>query len=158
MKTQKEWKGLHCVYAIVHYPTQQRYIGATRNLQTRISVHRCNLKRGNMSARHMHELWIRDGEDAFGVEILETFAPGSDELFEREQYWLDKRYLEKHSLEFNLTGRSSMIRIGVSSDTLPSLEEFARAAPDELFLRKGRASLLNLIIYTKELEHKLYGR
>lgn len=65
------------IYAIVHVPSGDAYVGKSRQVANRLRSHRANLNRRHHSSPLLQALWEADGPSAFIFEILETLL-GAD--------------------------------------------------------------------------------
>jgi group I intron endonuclease len=75
------------VYAIRNTVNGRCYIGATRDLRTRLMGHRADLRRGACQWTDLQADWDRDGAEAFTFDTLETFTRLHG-VREREDYWI----------------------------------------------------------------------
>lgn len=75
------------VYAIIHEPSGQAYIGSSSKTGRRWGRHLARLSSGRHHSPRLLELWLADGPGAFVFTILEQCAP--DDLVLREQTWAD---------------------------------------------------------------------
>lgn len=75
------------VYAIANTVTGRRYVGATRDLDTRLQAHRAAFRRGANRPVDMQADWDRYGPDAFAFETLEVF-PSLGGVRESEDRWI----------------------------------------------------------------------
>lgn len=86
-----------CIYAIRHEASGKTYVGQTHNLRRRMRDHLKRLRAGNHSNRHLQRAFLRYGEPAFSLTILEECQV--DALTGREQAWIDTVPV---SLRYNL--------------------------------------------------------
>lgn len=75
------------VYAIVHVVSGRRYIGSSKNIKERMSVHAKDLRTGKHHNGHLQRFFDSDGPSSLIATIIETCD--KEEIFSREQQWLD---------------------------------------------------------------------
>lgn len=76
---------MRCVYQIQNILNNKSYIGSTKDLRKRILRHLNDLKRGKHHSIPLQRAYDKYG-DVFNFIILEE----TENLFEREQYWIDR--------------------------------------------------------------------
>lgn len=82
--------GCGTVYAIVHIPSQRRYIGATTTtLVMRMRGHLSPLTKNVHTVADLQADWNRDGPEAFAVEVLERAVPATA-LADTENRWMSR--------------------------------------------------------------------
>ena len=82
------------IYMIRNTVNGKRYIGASRNIESRWEAHRNQLNGVWAIMHHNGELnddWRRYGETAFEFVVVEEIS-NVDTLTERENYWIDHPY------------------------------------------------------------------
>jgi group I intron endonuclease len=77
------------VYAITNTRTGRRYIGATRDLHTRMLAHKAALRGGRSATAGLQADWNTYGAEAFAFDTLEIL-PSIKGVREREDYWLGR--------------------------------------------------------------------
>jgi len=101
------------VYKIVCNHTGKIYVGSSKNMKARFSVHKSDLKRGKHGNPHMKEMYEKYGINNFKLEILENCNESI--LKEREQFWIDKLKSYDDLIGFNVhkfsTHKKSIIKI-----------------------------------------------
>ena len=84
------------IYMIRNTVTGKRYIGSSRNIETRWEAHRNQLN-GSWTLRHpngaLRDDWAQYGEAAFEFVVVEEIGD-VDALAEREHHWIDLPYEE----------------------------------------------------------------
>lgn len=78
------------VYEIVHVPSGRRYVGASKDLQTRFRQHRTDLRRGIHHCKALQDAWSGADEGCFEFVVSCACAPEDLEAFERA-LWLARR-------------------------------------------------------------------
>lgn len=86
------------VYCILNTANDKRYIGSTSNLNSRHKTHFSNLRKNGHCNDHLQSAWNMYGEQVFQFLILEI----TDNLFEREQYWIDHFGTNVNSKGYNI--------------------------------------------------------
>jgi group I intron endonuclease len=74
------------VYAILNLVNDKIYIGSARYIKDRLSWHHKALENNKHHSKLLQRAWFKYGEDSFIFFVLEY----TDNLIEREQYWLDR--------------------------------------------------------------------
>jgi group I intron endonuclease len=59
------------VYVITNTKDGKRYVGISRDIETRLASHRYALRRGRHTSSRLQAAWNEAGEGAFSFEILE---------------------------------------------------------------------------------------
>jgi len=85
------------VYIILNTYNNKYYIGSTINLNARIINHVKELRENKHHSIHLQRSWNKYGGEYFIFGVLE-YVENTDNLIEREQYWLDelKAYNDKY--------------------------------------------------------------
>lgn len=73
------------IYQILNIVNQKAYIGSAKNLNRRKKTHFTQLSKGLHCNIHLQNAYNFYGPDSFKYEVLEL----TDNLIEREQYWID---------------------------------------------------------------------
>lgn len=76
------------IYAILNTFNDKFYIGSAVNLKERWWQHKTRLNIGDHHNKHLNNAWKKYGRDVFIFVVLEYCS--IDELFVKEQYWIDK--------------------------------------------------------------------
>ena len=77
------------IYSITNTVSGKRYIGSSHVIKHRWISHRAELRRDKHRNLRLQQAWQKHGEAAFLFEVLEL-VPNRDDLFDREQAWIDK--------------------------------------------------------------------
>jgi group I intron endonuclease len=100
------------IYCIINIKNQKRYIGSSKNLQTRLLKHRSLLRHNKHENARLQNGWNKYGEDNFDYYILE-FCNGEDNLCKREQFYIDELKPEYNftlKVERNILSKESRIK------------------------------------------------
>ena len=81
-------KSVGGVYAIRNTVSGRVYVGSSDNIKGRWHGHRYHLRHRKHHASKLQRSWTKHGPQAFTFEILEL-VNDSDQLFVREQHWID---------------------------------------------------------------------
>lgn len=76
------------IYRIKNLITNESYVGQSKNIETRIQIHKNSLNRGDGSNRLLQESWNNYGEENFSFETMSNCY--IDELDEMETLFLNK--------------------------------------------------------------------
>lgn len=89
------------IYQIACLPTGKTYIGQSINIAHRFEQHKSDLRLGRHGNRYLQAAWLKYGEEAFTLSILEETEV--ELLTEREIHWI--LHLKSHlpATGFNLT-------------------------------------------------------
>lgn len=74
------------VYRLTCTVSGNNYIGSTKRLSSRLSLHKNHMKNGIHHSQSLQEDYDQYGWDAFTFEVLERCS--EDELLERERDWI----------------------------------------------------------------------
>lgn len=86
------------IYCILNTQTNRRYVGSTINYSHRRSDHIHRLRKGTHYSTLMQKDFNEYGENSFVIfKLEEVFTFNSDELFQHEQFWMDK-YLPEYNI------------------------------------------------------------
>jgi group I intron endonuclease len=97
------------VYALIHKPSGFAYIGCTAGkLSKRLREHRCLLNARQHAATKLQEDWLRDGEHAFELVVLEKLPDTASVVDKRasELYWMQHYSLKGLLYNINQTSFS----------------------------------------------------
>jgi group I intron endonuclease len=86
------------IYSITNTKNGKRYIGSSVRVNVRYGTHVYYLRRGRHHSQILQRAWVKYGEAAFKLEVLEECAPDKQTLLERENYWLSI-----HKPEYNIS-------------------------------------------------------
>jgi group I intron endonuclease len=89
MAETKVSRDISGVYVIRNTVSGRVYVGSSARVSHRWSVHRYSLRKGTHHCAMLQRSWMKHGEDAFVFDILEK-VEREDDLFAREQFWIDK--------------------------------------------------------------------
>lgn len=73
------------IYLIKNAITGSLYVGSSKNIRTRVDVHKFNLRRGTHHSPYLQRSWDKYGEDAFLFSVVELCDLTL--LIEREQFY-----------------------------------------------------------------------
>lgn len=88
------------IYKIVCTVNGKIYVGSSKNMKSRFSVHLSDLKRGKHGNPYMKEIYEKHGKEVFNLVIIERCFP--EFLKNREQYWIDKLNSCNPDIGFNV--------------------------------------------------------
>lgn len=77
------------VYSIVNSLNNNRYIGSSKDIRSRIYQHHYNLEKNKHHSIHLQNAYNKYGRDKFVIVILEVCEPIRDTLLYIEQKYLD---------------------------------------------------------------------
>jgi len=77
------------IYKILNTVNGKFYVGSAVNIWKRWNLHLHYLRHGKHHSRHFQRAFVKYGEPAFQLEVLETVLPMRSALLEREQFYLD---------------------------------------------------------------------
>lgn len=75
------------IYKITNIESGKFYIGSSKEIETRFTDHKNDLRKNNHSNIILQRSWNLHGEDKFTFEIIEECSP--DQCLIREQHYLD---------------------------------------------------------------------
>lgn len=76
------------IYKIVNIKNNKIYIGSSKNIENRWKEHTTSLRRNKHINCILQRAWNKYGEDSFEFQTLENCS--QEQLFEREQYYIDE--------------------------------------------------------------------
>ncbi len=76
------------IYVIINTVNSKVYVGSTKDLEGRWGQHRRELCKGVHCNPYLQRSWSKHGENAFEFMVCE-YTDNTEQLIEREQYWLD---------------------------------------------------------------------
>lgn len=122
-------RGKGGIYKIVHLATGRAYIGSAKDFARRWQQHYGALMANRHKAKHLQSAWNKYGNDAFHFDVIE-FVGDIALLINREQYYLDQRFAEKGSKEFNTSPiAGSQLGYRHSPETRVKLRQASRHLP-----------------------------
>lgn len=77
------------IYSIRCVITGRYYVGSSALMRKRCWAHRRWLRKGKHQSSLLQRAWDKYGEDAFVFALLETISD-LDQIFTREQFWIDR--------------------------------------------------------------------
>lgn len=99
------------IYSILNVKTSQRYVGKSKNIESRFAAHKSILRRSVCAKdcnRHLFNSFKKYGESSFEFSIVEVFEVHDEvNLKLRELYWMDEFKTCDREFGFNLRRDSS---------------------------------------------------
>ena len=77
------------IYRILNTITGKCYIGSSINIKSRWGGHRASLKSGLSKNIKLLRAWNKYGESAFDFSVIEIVIGDKEELYKKEQFWMD---------------------------------------------------------------------
>jgi len=77
------------IYKIENKVNGKMYIGSSKNIENRWKQHKSLLRINKHHSQHLQYAWKKYGEECFKFEVIED-GVSQEDLFAREQYWMDK--------------------------------------------------------------------
>ncbi len=77
------------IYQILNIVTGKCYIGSAIDIKQRWRGHKSGLRRGTSKNIKLQNTWNKHGEQAFEFNIIEIIDVDKEELYKREQYYID---------------------------------------------------------------------
>lgn len=81
------YKKISAIYKIFCTESGKSYIGSAVCFKSRWATHRHLLRSNKHGNRHLQNSWVKYGENSFVFSVIENCP--SQELIDREQYWID---------------------------------------------------------------------
>lgn len=98
-------KSSNCgIYKIESEVNKKVYIGSSVKISSRLSAHRCKLKKGNHGNARLQHAWNKYGEQAFTFIVIEICEKNS--LVEREQFWIDSLSAANRDTGYNIVKKA----------------------------------------------------
>jgi group I intron endonuclease len=110
------------VYLITNQINQKRYVGITsRSIAERFEEHCNQIESKKTKKSAIHEAIVKHGRENFTIEQIDS-AQTTEELYQKEKYWIEK--LGTYKTEYNLTlgGDGSLGRV-LSEETKNKIRE-----------------------------------
>lgn len=134
------------IYKISHIASGRAYVGSSHDLWRRFGSHISTLRSGKHRNARLMAAWRKHGEKAFHIGVLE-YVEIKQDLFSREQYWMDRLRAVERRHGFNLAPQAGSV-VGVprgpetSAKVSAALTGRKRAPFSEEHLANLRASAL----------------
>ena len=77
------------VYEIFNIVNEKRYIGSSVNIRVRWQGHKRQLKQNKHHSPYLQRAWDKYGEESFKFLVIELVTGNKEELYKREQYFID---------------------------------------------------------------------
>lgn len=116
------------IYCVEHVASGKKYIGKSKNINHRLSQHKCDMKKSVRSPDFNRYLWHaaqKYGIGAFTFWVVEHLPPLDEVLSERELYWMDFYETCNRDKGYNLR-RDSSGGMEVHEDTRKLMAESVR--------------------------------
>ena len=94
------------IYKITNLVNNKVYIGQSKNIDYRFSLHKSYLLNNHHENIHLQRAWNRYGEENFKFEVIEECE--ESKLTEKEQYWIDYYGGLNSNNNYNLRDASSV--------------------------------------------------
>lgn len=78
------------IYQIVNKINNHSYIGSSRNITRRWTIHKYHLEKTNHHSAYLQRAWKKYGNAVFDFVILEYIEPDTQLLFDAEKNWIEK--------------------------------------------------------------------
>jgi len=145
------------IYTINNLKSGKVYIGSTKNFEKRWGEHINELRKGNHVNPHLQHAWNKYGESAFEFMVCE-YVDDSEQLINREQYWLDfhRMYTDVYNIVLIVDGSvmSKEIRYRISEAKMghsPSKETRQKLSNAQM----GKPSPMKGRKHTEESKHNM---
>lgn len=90
------------IYIIKNIIDDKVYIGRSKDINSRISSHKCNLKKNNHINKHLQNAWNKYGESSFTFEVLEICKTIED-TYHREVFYIEQYDSANRDKGYNLS-------------------------------------------------------
>lgn len=101
------------VYQIRNKINDKRYIGSSKDVESRWNTHRKELQEGNHHNMYFQRAWNKYEEGDFVFEIREEVTGDQKALLDAEQIYLDKGF--NSGILYNIARRAGKWRIGLAN-------------------------------------------
>lgn len=95
------FSGVKGIYMIECLPNGKKYIGQSINLYARLRAHLVNLKSNKRVNKHLRAAYLKYGQDAFSITILDVGIFSGD-LNRAEKFYIDKYNTTDRSHGYNM--------------------------------------------------------
>ena len=131
------------------------YIGSANDLYNRKSTHFKSLREGTHENSYLQNAYNKYGADAFEFSVLEI-VENSEELIEREQYYMDKTKCYDREIGYNMCklARSSL-GIKRSPETRAKIGAVQKGRKPTLEARRNMSNARKGRKLTEEWKHKI---
>jgi len=89
------------VYQIVNIINNKRYVGSSRDLESRYNTHMSYLDGGNHHNTYLQVEYDKYGKENFKFEVIE-YVEHKQDLIAREQYWIDELDVCNEEIGYNI--------------------------------------------------------
>lgn len=90
------------IYIIKNIVDNKVYIGRSKDIDSRISSHKCNLRRNKHINKHLQNAWNKYGEDNFKFEVVEI-CNNIEETYSKEIFYIEKYESSNRDKGYNLS-------------------------------------------------------
>lgn len=90
------------IYIITNTINNKVYIGRSKDIDSRFSSHKCNLRNNNHINEHLQRAWNKYGEENFKFEILELCNTVED-TYSKEIFYIEKYNSTNRDNGYNLS-------------------------------------------------------
>jgi group I intron endonuclease len=143
------------VYRLLCVPTDQAYVGGTRDLAQRFRYHRKSLRGGYHFNRGLQAAWAAFGESAFVFEVLERLQDDST-LLAREQHYIDALKATESATGFNVCPTAgSVLGMAVTEEARARMSAAGRGKPKSAEHRSKIAAGRRGKRHTEETKQRL---
>lgn len=113
------------IYKITETVKGRVYVGSGVDIENRWSHHRATLNNNEHHNSYLQRAWLKYGPEGFTFEIIETCA--TEELTNREQFWMDHYKVCDPKLGFNLQPQArSALGFKHTPETVAKIAEHAK--------------------------------
>lgn len=127
------------IYCITNEVNNKKYIGQSKDIYKRWSVHKCYLNKGTHDNKHLQAAWLKYGESSFSFAILEVCL--EDYLDERECYYIEKYKTIDPKIGYNLQCGGGVNRV-IRESTREKLRAAAKKAHENYIPGSRKSSML----------------
>lgn len=123
-KNRHSYKKTPAIYCFENKVNGKHYVGSSLYCGKRIMDHLSFLRRNLHSNKHLQAAWDKYGEASFAIRILELTSSDEEDIFKREQYWIDE--LDTYKLGYNrspIAERASGFTFNHSEETKKKMSE-----------------------------------
>ncbi len=138
---------MNIIYGLRCIVNNKYYIGATSNFKRRQREHLYKLKKNKHHSAKLQHAWNKYNEDSFVFEIMEENV-SIDDLFDREQYWMD--YHSAFNEGYNGSRYASPCPIGERSGM------FGKISHNKGKISNRRRPIVSYCLETGDTKHYAY--